>query len=296
MSPTAALRFAVAGFGGSGKAQEKSFPPVAVLKAATKIKARLRATREEKRYFDGEFRGPAPSKNKKMWIIKQHKMHDDLIDKASSKVRADIARHTERMKVNRAFFTNNTYKEDVRESQQRVIDQDNNLLLGQLYKIADRKNLYDDSDFVNLYKRRKQARNFARSIDVYERAKHLDFENQNMLRRLTGITACYDAKKWEADFARTRRFVEHSAQVKKPKWGAQKVKHKKKFRASASAVEMRKQLIPAYDARKDKYCKAFHNSPAQRKIMAKQRRLEAREAARKKRLLEAKTPKWRKKH
>ena len=131
--------------------------------------------------------------------------------------------HQKSTKATRELWLNNTYKETVRESRQKVVDQDNNLLLGRLYRTGFRRSQYDDEVFAEIYKRRKYARDFSRRVDQNERAKHIDFENQvppcpsttvsfvtmcvqltpppnlgaqNMLRRLTGTTAVYDHSHW----------------------------------------------------------------------------------------------------
>ena len=221
-------------------------------------------------------------------------MHDALIDEAQSKVRNDILAHQKSTKATRELWLNNTYKETVRESRQKVVDQDNNLLLGRLYRTGFRRSQYDDEVFAEIYKRRKYARDFSRRVDQNERAKHIDFENQNMLRRLTGTTAVYDHSHWEKDFMVSRQRCKLAAKVKRPK-NFRRAKHTKKFRAAVSATDMRNQLIPKYDAVADPFLKTYYKSKANKKHIAKQRRLEQMEARRIQRQRDKRTPKWRKK-
>lgn len=228
-----------------------------------------------------------------MHLENHHKMHDALIDKSQSKVRNDIIAHQKSTKATRELWLNNTYKETVRESRQKIIDQDNNLLLGRLYRTGYRRSEYDDEIFAEIYKRRKYARDFSRRVDQNERAKDIDYENQNMLRRLTGTTAVYSHSQWEKDFQVSRGRCALAAKVKQPK-NSRRPRHKSKFKASVSATEMRKQLIPKYNSAADPFCQSYHQSKAQKKIIAKQRRLELREQRRRQRKRDKLTPSWRK--
>ena len=82
--------------------------------------------------------------------------------------------------------------------------------------------------------------------------------------------------------------------MKRPK-NSRRPKHKNKFRAAVSATEMRKQLIPKYDSVADPFLKTYYKSAANKKIIAKQRRLEQMEARRIQRQRDKRVPKWRKK-
>ena len=98
----------------------------------------------------------------------------------------------------------------------------------------------------------------------------------------------------EKDFQISRGRCALAAKVKPPK-KYRRPKHKKNFRAAVSATEMRKQLIPKYNSAKDPFCQSYHKSKANKKILAKQRRLEQMEARRLQRKRDKRTPSWRRK-
>jgi len=58
----------------------------------------------------------------------------------------------------REQFANDTYKDQVREARNKVIDQDNELLLRGLFNVADRRNEYNDELFLERIDRVKNAR------------------------------------------------------------------------------------------------------------------------------------------
>ena len=99
----------------------------------------------------------------------------------------------------------------------------------------------------------------------------------------------------EKDFQISRGRCALAAKVKRPK-NYRRPKHKKNFRAAVSATEMRKQLIPTYNSAKDPFCQSYYQSKANKKILAKQRRLEQMEARRLQRQRDKRTPKWRRKN
>lgn len=67
-------------------------------------------------------------------------------------------------------------------------------------------------------------------------------------------------------------------------------KHKNKFHVSTKHKK-----FPAYDSTKDPFCRHFFASHKNKKIIQKQKRLEAREKIKKQRLRDAKIPVWRQK-
>merc|ERR1712151_864977 len=94
---------------------------------------------------------------------------------------------------------------------QRVVDMENKLLCQQLYKVGTRKTAYGNDDWQQRISSIKHNRAFAKNIDRKEKAARLNWENQNMLRRLTGTTSVYNRKEWEKDFQHGRNLIEHSS-------------------------------------------------------------------------------------
>merc|ERR1712176_835277 len=164
-----------------------------------------------------------------------------------------------------------------------------------------RKTAYGNASWQRRISSIKHNREFAKNIDRKEKAARLDWENKNMLRRLTGTTSVYNRKEWEKDFQHGRNLIEHSSityrmnkLAKKTKRGKKKNGKKAKQKKCKFKVSTKIQHLPSYDSAKDPYCKSFYASGKFKKVLEKQRKLEERERRAKQRERDAKIPIWRK--
>lgn len=268
----ASVRMAVSAFAGDTSAFTNAR---GIQRAKDRLTSAVRKKRLDSRYFQGEFYGPAIHQNRKMHLIAHHNMHDHLIDTSSSHVSKTIEDHLRVTRRAREQFANNTYKEEVREARNKIIDQDNELLLRGLFNVAKRRNEYNDALFLERVDRITRARDIARKNAQDWKVRGINRENQEILGRLCGTTSAYDSKGWERDFQRHKHNVKMCGKVKRVK--SRKARHSKGFDASSSKADRDSgKLLPDYDHVRDRACLTYTQSKAFRRNKARHDRVEKR--------------------